>query len=70
MLGVAQPGSKFVQLQVRKVEMVEGVLVQDLCVFASASQPGGDGRLTVAEDPFGSRGVQPFGQRREVLSDN
>jgi hypothetical protein len=39
-LGVAQPGAEFVQLQVRKVEMAEGAFVQDLCVFASASQKG------------------------------
>ena len=39
-LGVAQTGAEFVQLQVRKVEMTEGALVQDLCVFASASQKG------------------------------
>ena len=41
-LGVAQPCAQFFQLQVRKVEMAEGALVQDLCVFASASQLGGD----------------------------
>jgi hypothetical protein len=54
-----------VQLQVRKVEVAEAVLVQDLCIFPCASQPPGDGRLPVAEDTLGSRKIQPFGQRRE-----
>jgi hypothetical protein len=41
------------------------MLVQDLRMFASAEQPGGDSRLPVAEDPFGSRRIQPFSQRGE-----
>jgi hypothetical protein len=41
------------------------VLVQELRVLPSAGQPRGDGRLPVAEDPFRSRRIQPFGQRRE-----
>ena len=32
-----------------------------------ASQPRGDGGLSVAEDPRGRRKIQPFGQRREHL---
>jgi hypothetical protein len=32
-------------------------------MFPCASQPSGDGRLPVAEDPLGSRKIQPFGQR-------
>ncbi len=47
----------------REPEIVEGTLAQGLCVRALAGQPGGDGRLSEAEDPFGSRWVQPFGQR-------
>jgi len=38
-------------------------------VLASTGQPDGDGRLPVAEDPFGSGRVQPFGQRREHFGD-
>jgi hypothetical protein len=42
-----------------------GALVQGLCVLSSSGQPGGDGGLSVAEDSFGSRKIQPFSQRRE-----
>jgi len=65
----AQPGAQFIQLQMRELEMAKEAFVQRLCMFSSASQPGGDGRLSVAEDPFGSRRVQPFGQRRQHYSD-
>jgi len=34
-------------------------------VLASTSQPGDDGGLSVAEDPFGGARVQTFGKRRE-----
>jgi hypothetical protein len=47
MLRAVQPGSQFIQLEVRALEMAEEALVQDLCVLASASQPGGDGGLSV-----------------------
>jgi hypothetical protein len=67
--GAAEPGSNFVQLQVWDVQVVETALVQGLCVPASTGKPGGDGRLPVAEDPFGSRWVQPFGQRRQDHAD-
>ena len=53
----------------REPEGAEGALVQGLSVLASARQPGGDGRLPIAEDPFGSRWVQPFGQRRQHHGD-
>ena len=55
LLGVAQPGAQFVQLQMRDQEMTEEALVQDLCMFACASEPGADGRLPVAERVFGYR---------------
>ncbi len=61
----AEPGAQFVQLQVRELEMAEGALVQGLCMLSSSRKPDGDGGLSVAEDPFGSRKIQPFGQRRE-----
>ena len=67
--GAAQPGAQFVQLQVREVEMAEEALVQGLCMLASTGQPGRDGGLSKAEDPLGSRRVQPFGQRREHHGD-
>ncbi len=65
LFGAAQSGAQFVQLQVREVQMEEEALVQRVCVLACARYPGGDGGLTVAENPFGDRRVQPFGQRRE-----
>src|SRR5260370_33897869 len=49
----------------RELEMAKEAFVQGLCMFPSTSQPGGDGRLSVVKDPFGSGRVQPFGQRRE-----
>src|SRR5215472_13102548 len=61
----AQPGAEFVQLEVRDPKMAEGTLVQGLCMFPSASEPGRNGGLTKAEDPLGSRRVEPFSQRRE-----
>ena len=69
LLVAAQPGSQFIQLEVREPEMAEGALVQGLCVLASASHPGGDGGLPVAEDPLGSGRVQPFGKRSQHQSD-
>ena len=49
--------------------MAEKALVQGVRVPTSASQPRGDGGLSKAEDPFSSRRVQPFGQRREHYGD-
>ncbi|HEY6541875.1 MAG TPA: hypothetical protein VIZ18_13095 [Ktedonobacteraceae bacterium] len=34
-------------------------------MLASTGEPGGDGGVSKAEDPLGSRGVQSFGQRRQ-----
>jgi hypothetical protein len=48
LLRAAQPGSQFIQLEVRKVEVAEAVLVQGLCMSPCASQPRGDGGLSVA----------------------
>src|SRR5437868_14605722 len=48
-----------------KPEVAEGVLMEELCVLACASEPRGDGGLTVAEDPFSPGSIQPFSQRRE-----
>src|SRR5215471_20716328 len=45
--------------------MAEEAYVQGLCMFPSASEPGGDGGLTVAENPFSRRRVQSFGQCRQ-----
>jgi hypothetical protein len=65
----AQPGAQFVQLDVWQVQMAEGLLVQRLCVFSRASQPGGDRGLSRAKDPRGRRRIQPLGQRREHHGD-
>ncbi len=40
LLGTAEPGAQFIQLEVREPQMVKGALVQGLCVLASASQKG------------------------------
>ena len=50
----AQSGSNFVQLQVRNMQVAEGVLMEELSVFACANEPHDDGGLSVAEDPFGN----------------
>jgi len=47
------------------VQVAEGALMEELSVPACASEPRGDGGLTVAEDPFGGGSIQSFGQRRE-----
>jgi hypothetical protein len=67
--GAAQPGSEFVQLEVRDVQVAKATLVQALSVPACASEPRGDRRLTIAEDPFSRGSVQPFGQRRQHHGD-
>ena len=43
--------------------MTEKVLVKAVSVLPSAGEPGGDRRLTVAEDPLGRRSIQSFSQR-------
>jgi hypothetical protein len=63
LVGAAQPGAQLIQLQMREPEGAERALVQGLSVLASAGQPGGDGRLPVAEDPLGGGRVQSFGER-------
>jgi len=67
--GAAQPGSQFIQLQMREVQMEEEALVQGVRVFASTGQPGSNGGLSVAEDPRSRRRIQPLGQRREDHGD-
>src|SRR5260221_3643403 len=69
LLGVAEPGAEFVQLQVRKLEIAEKMLMEGVRVLPSAREPGGDGSLTIPEDPFGSGRVQPFSERREHRGD-
>ncbi len=61
----AQPRPQLVQLEIGKLEVTENMLVEALSVQPRTSQPGGDGGLPIAEDPFGRRWVQPFGQSRE-----
>jgi hypothetical protein len=69
LFGAAEPGAQFVQLQVREVQIAEEALVQGVRVLASTGQPGGNGGLSKAEDPFGCGRVQAFGQRREHHGD-
>src|SRR5215470_348601 len=49
--------------------MAEEALMQSLCMVPYASEPGGDGGLSGAEDPLGRRWVEPFGKGRENHSD-
>ena len=65
----AEPCSEFVQLQVWEMEMAEGAPVQGLRMLPCTSEPGRDGRLSVAKDPLGCGWVEPFGQRREHHGD-
>ncbi len=60
-----QPRPQLVQLEIGKLEVTEHVLVQAFSVPACTSEPGGDRRLTIAEDAFGRGSVQPFGQGRQ-----
>jgi hypothetical protein len=66
---VTEPCSRFIQLQMWEPEMAEAAFVQELRVFTCTSQPGGDGRLSKAEDPLRGGRIQPFGQRREHYGD-
>ncbi len=49
----AQPGAEFVQLDVWQMQMAEGPLMQGLCVFSCARQPGSDCCWSKSEDPRG-----------------
>ena len=69
LFGTAQPGAQFVHLQVREVQIAEEAVTQGMSMLTCTSQPGGDGRLPIAEDPFGSGSVQSFGQRRQYHCD-
>ena len=63
--GVAQSGSQFVQLQVREVQVAEGVLMEEFRVLACSREPPRHRGVSKAEDPPCSRKIQSFGQRRE-----
>jgi hypothetical protein len=67
--GAAQPGSEFIQLEMREVYVAEAALMEELSVLACTREPPRDGGLTVTEDPLGSGWVQPFGQRGEHHGD-
>ncbi len=61
--GRVEPGANFVQLQVREMQVTEEALVQGLGMFPCASEPSGDGGLTIAEDPLRGGRVESFSQR-------
>ena len=63
--GAAEPGSNFVQLQVRDVQVAEAVLMEDFCVPACTREPPRNRGLLKAENPHSRRRIQSFGQRRE-----
>src|SRR5215469_17803218 len=64
--GAAEPCTNFIQLEVRNVQVAEGVLMEELSVLACPSEPRGDSGLTVAEDSFGGGRIQSFGQPRRA----
>jgi hypothetical protein len=66
LFGAAQPCAQFIQLEIRKLEMTEKVLVEALSMLPSTGEPGSDGGLSVAEDTRGLGSVQPFGQPRRA----
>ena len=47
------------------MEVAEGALKEDLSVAACASEPGGVGGLSVAENSRSRGRIQPFGQCRQ-----
>jgi hypothetical protein len=55
LLVAPEPGAQFIQLEMRELEMAEEALVQGLCMVKSASEPGGDGGLSVALRPVRPR---------------
>jgi hypothetical protein len=67
--GAAQPGSKFVQLQVREVQVAEAALMEELSVPARTGEPGRDRGLSVAKNPFSRPRIEPFGQCRQDHGD-
>jgi hypothetical protein len=67
--GAPSPGAQFVQLEIWQMQSAKEAFVQALSVQPSTSEPGGDGGLTVAEDPRGLRKIQLFGQRRQNHGD-
>jgi hypothetical protein len=62
LLGAAEPGAQFVQLEMRKVEVAERTLMEDLRMAACTSEPGGNGGLSVAENSRSRGRIQPFGK--------
>jgi hypothetical protein len=68
-LRAAQPGSQFIQLEVREPKMAAEALVQGVRVPACTREPPRNRGVSKAEDPFSRRRIQPFGQRREHHSD-
>jgi hypothetical protein len=62
LVGAAEPGAQFIQLQMREPEGAERALVQHLRMRGRARQPRGDGGLMVTEDPLRGGRVEPFGK--------
>jgi hypothetical protein len=60
LVGAAQPGSLFIQLQMREVQVAKAALMEDLSMPAYTSEPRRDSSLSVAENSLGSGRVQPF----------
>ncbi len=67
--GAAEPGSNFVQLQMRDVQVAEAALMEDFSVPACTCEPPRHRGLLKAENPHSRRRIQSFGQRREYHCD-
>ena len=63
LVGAAQPGAQFVQLQMWEPQIGEGTLMQALGVLTCAREPGDAGSLSKAKDSRSRGRIQPFGQR-------
>src|SRR5215470_17102706 len=53
----------------REPQMAKEAFMQGVRMLTGTGEPGGDGGLTIAEDPLGSRMIKPFGQGRQYHCD-
>src|SRR5262249_993538 len=64
---VAEPGTQFIELDVRQVQALENAVVEHGSVLPSSSQPGGDCGVALAKDPYRRRDIHPFCERSQHL---
>jgi hypothetical protein len=63
----AQPRAQFVELDVRQVEVAKDAVVQRRAVCPGPREPGGNGRMTMAEEVHRGGHREPFRQRSQYL---